>query len=134
MNILVTDADAQSSGLLDMNFGNITCQSLIIKDENGRWRGLFGLAGDDAILEIYGDDRKTSVAYLGGNAADPNGEMMLQLSAKSKTDKRKARMMIDGDGGRFGSTNKMGENVVRIGVGSDGGGTLDLRDKHGYEK
>ena len=41
-------------------------------------------------------------------------------------------MMIDAHGGRFDSFNKMGEQVVMIGVGNSGGGVVDLRDKHGY--
>ena len=131
-SVLVTDAEAQSGGL-DMNFGYITCQNIAIVDKNGKWRGLFGLAGDDAILQIFGDDGKTSVAYLGKNAKEDD-EMMLRLESKSKTDKREARMSIGKNGGRFDSFNKMGENVIRLGVGSDGGGTLDLRDKYGYEK
>ena len=59
--------------------------------------------------------------------------MIFQLSPKSKTDKRKALMMIGRNGGRFGCDNKLGENVASIGVGSDGGG-VDLRDKHGYTR
>ena len=43
-------------------------------------------------------------------------------------------MSIDENGGRFDSNNKMGENVVRIAVGSDGGGHLDKIDKFGYVK
>ncbi len=47
------------------------------------------------MLEIYGDDGKSIVAYLGGNAG-VNNEMMFQLRSKSKTDKRIASMTIDG--------------------------------------
>jgi len=43
-------------------------------------------------------------------------------------------MMVDENGGRLNCRNKMGEAVVRIGVGSDGGGVLDMRDKYGYTK
>jgi hypothetical protein len=43
-------------------------------------------------------------------------------------------MQIDENGGRFDNRNKMGENVVRLAVHNDGGGSLDLRDKHGYKK
>ena len=43
-------------------------------------------------------------------------------------------MQINESGGRFDSFNKMGENVVRIAVADDGGGGLDLRDKHGYTR
>ncbi len=131
-SVLVTDADAQS-GLLDMNFGNIACRTLIITDGD-KVRGSFGLStNDEAILTIYGDDGE-KVAYLGENVADPNGEMMLRLKSKSKTDKREVSMNIDKNGGRLDCDNKMGENVVRLVVGSDGGGGLDVRDKYGYEK
>jgi len=60
--------------------------------------------------------------------------MMFLLQTKSKTDKRQASMQIDENGGRFDGNNKMGENVVRLVVGSDGGGLLDTRDKFGYRK
>ena len=119
-SVLVTDAEAQS-GLLDMNFGNITCRNLIITDD-GKRRGFFGLdTNGDAILKIYGDDSITDVAYLGKNLRN-DGEIMFVLESKSKTDKRQAVMSIDENGGRFDSNNKMGENVVRLVVSSDGGG------------
>ena len=134
LNSLVSgDAEAQSS-LLDMNFRNITCQDITIVDENGKRRGGFGLAGSDAILEIFGDDGITPVAYLGKNTGDPNREMMFRLKSKSKTDKREAMMAIDRNGGKFESLNKMGEAVVRIGVGDSGGGVVDTRDKFGYKR
>ena len=57
--------------------------------------------------------------------------MMFNLTSKSTTDKREVSMVIDPNGGKFDSLNKMGESVVRIAVGNDGGGILDLRDKHG---
>ena len=60
--------------------------------------------------------------------------MRFSLYSKSKTDKRKVSMQINEFGGRFDSFNKMGENVVRIAVADDGGGGLDLRDKHGYTR
>ena len=132
-SFLVDDADAQGSSL-DMDFRLITCRGLIIQDENGKWRGAFGLDSDgDGMLTIYGDDTNTQAAYLGGNA-DKNDEMMLKLQSKSKTDKRRASMMIDGNGGRFDAVNKMGENVARIGVGSDGGGIVGTYDKFGYRR
>ena len=56
------------------------------------------------------------------------------VTSKSKTDTRETSMSISEFGGRFECENKMGEHVVRLGVGDDGDGTLDLRDKHGYEK
>ena len=43
-------------------------------------------------------------------------------------------MSIDKNGGIMDCFNKMGENVVRIAVADDGGGGLDLRDKHGYTR
>ena len=63
-----------------------------------------------------------------------NGEMMLKLQSKSKTDKRSVSLHIDEYGGRFDGYNKMGGSVARLAVGNDGGGTLDLRDKFGYTK
>ena len=131
-SFLVDDADAQGASLGNMRFGEITCESLIIKDGD-KWRGLFGLSTNGkAMLKIYGDDGDSTIAYLGENKAE-NGEMMFRLTSKSKTDKEVISIMIDEHGGRFQSHNKMGEAVVRIGVGNDGGGTLDLRDKHGYK-
>ena len=96
-------------------------------------RGAFGLTGSDVILEIFGDDGKASVAYLGANPTE-NNEMMFQLKSKSTTDKKSIMVAIDENGGRFQSRNKMGEGVVLIAVGSDGGGVVDLRDKFGYIK
>ena len=132
-SFLIDDAEAQGAGLGDMRFRNITCESLIIKDGD-KWRGLFGLSTNGkAMLQIYGDDGDSTIAYLGENKAE-NSEMVFRLASKSKTDKREVRMMIDEHGGLFQSHNKMGESVVRIGVGSDGGGVVDTRDKHGYTK
>ena len=132
-SFLVDDADAQDVSLGDMTFGYITCKGLIIKDGD-KWRGFFGSGTTgDAILQIYGEDGKTPVAYLGGNP-DKNDEMMFYLQSKSKTDKRRASMAIDENGGRLDCFNKMGENVVRLAVGNDGGGGLDFRDKHGYKR
>ena len=131
-SFLVGDAEAQDGD--DTFLKNVFCENLVIQDKNGKWRGVFGLAGSDAVLKIYGDDGETAVANLGVNAADPNNEMMFRLESKSKTDKRQASMVIDENGGRFDSFNKMGENVVRLVVGNSGSGVLDLRDKHGYTK
>ena len=132
-SFLVDDADAQDVSLGDMTFGYITCKGLIIKDGD-KERGSFLLDTDDsAMLKIYGDDGKTSVAYLGENKAE-NNEMMFRLASKSKTDKSIVSVGIDKNGGRFDCFNKMGEDVVRLVVGNDGGGTLDLRDKHGYKR
>ena len=134
LNSLVSsDAEAQG-GVKDATFRTITCQNVAIVDGNGKWRGAFGVAGSDAVLKIYGDDGKTEVVFLGGNILDPNNEMMFRLRSKSKTDKREASMMIDGNGGRFDGHNKMGEAVVRIGVGNDGGGGVKTKDKYGYTR
>jgi len=131
-SFLVDDADAQV-GVQDATFRYITCESISIKDGN-KERGAFGVSRNgNAMLEMYGDDGNTPVAYLGENL-DKNGEMSFYLSSKSKTDKREVRMMIDENGGRFDAINKMGENVVRLAVGSSGGGGLDMRDKHGYTR
>ena len=133
LNSLVSgDAEAQG-GLKDATFRYVSCKSLTIKD-GYKLRGLFGLDTDgDATLRIYGDDGKTSVVYLGGNPAY-NDEMMFQLESNSKTDKRKASMSIDENGGRFDSINKMGENVAFLGVVDDGGGLVGTRDKFGYTR
>jgi len=130
-SVLVTDADAQVGGDNTI-LKNVFCENLIIQDKNGKWRGLFGLGTNSAMLTIYGDDGNTQVAYLGENAK--NNEMMFQLKSKSKTDKRMASMHIDENGGRFDSDNKMGENVIRLVVGDDGSGGLDVRDKFGYKR
>ena len=130
--LLSGDAEAQV-GVKDATFRYINCQDITIVDKNGKRRGSFGLASGDAILEIYGDDGRTSVAYLGKNL-DENGEMMFQLESKSKTDKRGVSMHIDENGGRFDGFNKMGEDVARLVVHSDGGGVVDVRDKFGYKR
>ena len=129
--LLSGDAEAQE-GVKNAEFGLITCEGLILKDGD-KWRGVFALDTDGtAVLQIYGDDGKTSVAYLGVDA-DTN-EMRFQLNSISKTDKRGATMSIDKNGGRFDSRNKMGENVIRLAVGNDGSGGLDARDKFGYKR
>ena len=43
-------------------------------------------------------------------------------------------MAIDRNGGRFDGHNKMGEVVVIIGTGDDGGGGVQVNDKFGYVK
>ena len=91
---------------------------------------MFGGCGTG--LEIKGDDGRTEVTYLGENVK--TNEMIFQLQSKSKIDKRQVMMMIGKNGGRFDSLNKMGESVVRIAVGDDGGGILDLRDKFGNKR
>jgi hypothetical protein len=100
----------------------------------GKHKGMFGLSTNgNAILKIYDDDGETPVAYLGENKAGDD-EILFLLRSKSKTDKRRASIMIGENGGRFDSFNKLDENVVRLVVGANGGGSLDLRDKHGYTK
>ena len=133
LNSLVSgDADAQE-GVKDARFDTVFCENLAILD-GYKFRGRFGLnTNGDATLRIYGDDGETSVAYLGAHTKG-NDEMMFNLTPKSKTDKRAVSMAIDKNGGRFDSFNKMGENVARLQVASDGGGTLDLRDKYGYKR
>ena len=131
LNSLVSgDADAQG-GVKDATFRNITCRNLIIKD-GYKWRGLFGLDTDgDAVLEIYGEDGKSQVAYLGKNIKE-NDEMILQLQSKSKIDKRQVMMMIGKNGGRFDSLNKIGESINSLEVGS--GGSLDVIAKYENKK
>lgn len=132
LNALIDDADAQV-GVQDATFRYITCESISIKDGN-KARGAFGVSRDgNAMLAMYGDDGNTPVAYLGENKAKDD-EMMFFLKSKSKTDKRQVYMYINENGGRFDCWNKMGENVVRLVVSSDGGGNLDMRDKHGYTR
>ena len=158
-SLIGTDADAQNNnGVLTIR--ELRCKRLVVGDEdkqcilfNGQmlcngvvsesftivddkynFRGVFGLSdAGDAFLQIFGEDNENPVAYLGGKA-DEDGEMIFFVTSKSKTDTREASMYISEFGGRFECENKMGEHVVRLGVGDDGGGTLDLRDKHGYEK
>ena len=87
----------------------------------------------DATLRIFGDDGKTPVAYLSANPKENNG-MNFWLKSKSKIDKRSVTMTIGKYGGVFQSHNKMGEAVAIMGVGNDGGGLVDLRDKFGYKR
>ena len=132
--LTAVDISAYSVGTDQITCKKITCKKITIVDENGKSRGVFGLATDgSAILIIYGDDGKTKVVYLGPNTKE-NDEMAFQLRSKSKTDKRMASMQIDENGGRFDAFNKLGESVAFIGVGDKGGGGVDLRDKHGYKK
>ena len=101
--------------------------------DEGEAKALLGLdTNGNGRLVMYGDDSNYPIAYLGEN--EKTNEMILQLQSKSKFDKRQVMMMIGKNGGRFDSLNKMGESVVRIAVGDDGGGILDLRDKFGYRR
>ena len=131
LNSLVSgDAEAQG-GVKDARFGYITCKGLYIKD-GYKNKGAFGLSSNGgAILQIFGDDGETLIAYLGENAEGDN-EIMFQLN--SKNDVRQVSLMIGTDGGRFDSINKLGERVATIGVDKKGDGLVDLRDHHGYRK
>jgi hypothetical protein len=133
LNSLVSgDADARG-GVKDATFRTITCRDIIIKS-GYKEKAHLGLAPNgSAILEMYGDDQIYKVAYLGENTST-NNEMILQLQSKSKIDKRQVMMMIGENGGRFDSLNKRGENVNRLEVGSDGGGSLDVRVKYENKK
>ena len=105
---------------------------ITIVDDGYNPRSFLGLdTNNDAKFEMYGDDGKTQVAYLGTNAGDPNREMMFVLQSKSKTDKRNATVTINKNGGRFESSNKMGENVVAIGVMNDGSDIIGTYDRFG---
>ena len=55
--------------------------------------------------------------------------MMLQLKSKSKTDKRETSIMIDENGGRFDSLNKIGESVNHLAVGRDSDDGLGVSAK-----
>ena len=61
-------------------------------------------------------------------------EMVFEIKSKTKTDKRKATMKIDGHGGRFSSYNSLGKDVARLGVVSDGSGVVDTKDKSGNSR
>ena len=126
MNSLVSgDADARG-GVKDATFRTITCRDIIIKS-GYKEKAHFGLAPNgSAILEMYGDDQIYKVAYLGENTST-NNEMILQLQSKSKIDKRQVMMMIGENGGRFDYRNKMGEQVVGLGIVDDHGGLLNKK-------
>ena len=121
LNSLVSsDADAQQVGVTDATFGVITCRAIVIqgKDERKAYLGLDG-SGDSSMLAMFGDDLSQQVVYLGRNQGE-NNEILFALDSKSKTDKRKVRMYINENGGGFDCNNKMGENVVRLGVAAGG--------------
>ena len=120
LNSLI-DSDANARGRVkDATFGTITCRDIIIKD-GYKEKAHFGLAPNgSAILAMYGDDQIYKIAYLGENTS-ANNEMMLLLRSKSKTDRREAMIMIDGNGGRVDCRNKMGGQIVGLGVADDGG-------------
>ena len=120
LNSLI-DSDANARGRVkDATFRTITCRDIIIKD-GYKEKAHFGLAPNgSAILAMYGADQIYKVAYLGENTS-ANNEMMLLLRSKSKTDRREAMIMIDGNGGRVDCRNKMGGQIVGLGVADDGG-------------
>ncbi len=120
LNSLI-NSDANARGRVeDATFGTITCRDIIIKD-GYKEKAHFGLAPNgSAILAMYGDDQIYKIAYLGENTS-ANNEMMLLLRSKSKTDRREAMIMIDGNGGRVDCRNKMGGQIVGLGVADDGG-------------
>ena len=128
LNSLVNvDADAQVS-VKDVTFRNVTCQRLIIQDAYMK-KAFLGLSSSgDAMLTMYSDDPNYVIAYLGGNEAK-NNEMMLQLKSKSKTDKRETSIMIDENGGRFDSLNKIGESVNHLAVSGDSDDGLGVSAK-----
>ena len=128
LNSLI-DSDANARGRVkDATFRTITCRDIIIKD-GYKEKAHFGLAPNgSAILAMYGDDQIYKVAYLGENTS-ANNEMMLLLRSKSKTDRREAMIMIDRNGGGFDCRNKMGGQVVGLGLGvaDDDGDHLDRK-------
>ena len=135
LNSLVSgDANAQV-GVKDTEFGYITCKGLIIKTED-KQRGYFGLDTDgNAVLEIYGDDGKSQVAYLGQieGEEDESDVTMFFLRSKSITDKEMVSMSITGSSGLVRLVNNVGEDVVNIGV-LDDGGVVHTIDKYGNFK
>ena len=125
-------------GVRDVYFKDVYCKNIVINEYDSEYgykrKGIFGVSPNNRpMLIMYGDDLKAPVAYLGENKAE-NDEIMFLLNPKSETDKRIVSMYIGENGGRLNFENKMGEQVVRIGVHSDGGGLVDLRDKFGYVK
>jgi len=133
-SLLSGDAEAQG-GVKDMEFGYITCKGLIIKTED-KQRGYFGLDTDgNAVLEIYGDDGKSQVAYLGQieGEEDESDVTMFFIRSKSITDKEMVSMSITGSSGLVRLVNNVGEDVVNIGV-LDDGGVVHTIDKYGNFK
>ena len=97
--------------------GYVQCDGVVVKksitlvDDKFNFRGKFGLdTGSNANLKIYGDDGRTTVAYLGLNNGK-NGEMVLDLRSKSKIDKRSVTIGINNDGGGVDISNKSGESM-----------------------
>ena len=100
--------------------------------DEGEAKALLGLdTNGNGMLVMYGDDSNYPIAYLGENVK--TNEMIFQLQSKSKIDKRQV-MMIGKNGGRFDSLNKIGESINSLEVGSDSGGSLDVRVKYENKK
>ena len=135
----VEDAVFETVDCKDAIFGNIVitddvaCRNLAILDvDEGEAKALLGLdTNGNGRLVMYGDDSNYPIAYLGENVK--TNEMIFQLQSKSKIDKRQV-MMIGENGGRFDSLNKIGESINSLEVGSDSGGSLDVRVKYENKK
>ena len=111
--LVVGDGDHQ----LSVFNGYMQCDGIVVKksitlvDDKFNFRGKFGLdTGRNANLKIYGDDGRATVAYLGLNK-EKNGEMVLDIRSKSKTDKRSVTIGINNNGGGVDISNKSGESV-----------------------
>ena len=134
------DALIETANCKDAIFGNIVitddvaCRNLAILDvDEGEAKALLGLdTNGNGRLVMYGDDSNYPIAYLGENVK--TNEMIFQLQSKSKIDKRQVMMMIGENGGRFDSLNKIGESINSLEVGSDSGGSLDVRVKYENKK
>ena len=139
-NIECENALIETVDCKDAIFGNIVitddvaCRNLAILDvDEGEAKALLGLdTNGNGRLVMYGDDSNYPIAYLGEN--EKTNEMILQLQSKSKFDKRQVMMMIGENGGRFDSLNKIGESINSLEVGSDSGGSLDVRVKYENKK
>jgi hypothetical protein len=134
------DALIETANGKDAIFGNIVitddvaCRNLAILDvDEGEAKALLGLdTNGNGMLVMYGDDSNYPIVYLGENVK--TNEMIFQLQSKSKIDKRQVMMMIGENGGRFDSLNKIGESINSLEVGSDSGGSLDVRVKYENKK
>ena len=139
-NIECENALIETVDCKDAIFGNIVitddvaCRNLAILDvDEGEAKALLGLdTNGNGMLVMYGDDSNYPIAYLGENVK--TNEMIFQLQSKSKIDKRQVMMMIGENGGRFDSLNKIGESINSLEVGSDSGGSLDVRVKYENKK
>ena len=132
-NIECENALIETANGKDAIFGNIVitddvaCRNLAILDvDEGEAKALLGLdTNGNGRLVMYGDDSNYPIAYLGEN--EKTNEMILQLQSKSKIDKRQVYMHIDKNSGTVGCLNKIGKNVVGLGIADDGGGLLDRK-------